>query len=177
MAAGIASAEQLTAFALARKGDRYIGEQSRDKVVGLHSERSVGGLEPEVWRVIYFDPAAHLKMTEVKFVDGRMEKVARPLEFWKDFGHQNIVFDTNQWRIDSDRALDIARSQPLLKGARLVASELTLEHGVEGPVWKVRFWAARRDNPQSQPDIGCVFVSAQDGNVVRADLHVDSSID
>ena len=45
-AAPRALAKDKTAFELIREGDRYIGEQSRDKVVQIRSERSAGSLTP-----------------------------------------------------------------------------------------------------------------------------------
>ncbi|MGA3283849.1 MAG: hypothetical protein ABSD57_05250 [Verrucomicrobiota bacterium] len=65
----------------------------------------------------------------------------------------------------------IAISQPLLKDLTLKASKLTLEHGDEGPVWKVQLWAAKLKKPEAQADIGVVVLSATDGSVIKSDLH------
>ena len=43
----------------------------------------------------------------------------------------------------------------------------------EMPVWKVRIWAAKLRNPNKDVDIGEVFIAAEDGKVVRNDLHID----
>src|SRR6185369_9117193 len=61
-----------SAFQLAKEGNRYIGEQAKDKVVQIRSERSKGGVVPSVWYVVYFDNTAALKATEVKFGNGKM---------------------------------------------------------------------------------------------------------
>src|SRR4051812_34265720 len=68
-----------SAFQLVQEGNRYIGDQARDKVVQIRSERSVGGLTPSVWYVVYYDYTAALKATEVKFANGKMLDVKRPL--------------------------------------------------------------------------------------------------
>ena len=38
------------------------------------------------------------------------------------------------------------------------------------PVWKVKLWAAKLKNPNSQADIGQIYVSAEDGKVVKTDV-------
>src|SRR5262249_55248706 len=68
----IASANEMTAFELISEGNRYVGEQAKDKVVQIRSEKSIGGLTPNIWFVVYYDPTANLKATEVKFGAGKM---------------------------------------------------------------------------------------------------------
>jgi hypothetical protein len=45
--------------------------------------------------------------------------------------------------VDSDKAHEIATSQPLLKNLTLKATQLWLEHGDLGPQWRVKIWAAK----------------------------------
>ena len=44
----------------------------------------------------------------------------------------------------------------------------------DGPVWKVKLWAAKLKNPMHDADIGDVLISAKDGKVVRSNLHINS---
>jgi hypothetical protein len=83
------------------------------------------------------------------------------------------VLDRAKLKVDSDKALKLAVSEPLLKSLKLKASQLWLQHSDEGPVWRVRLWAARLKNP-GDADIGEVFISANDGNVVRTHLQINS---
>src|SRR2546426_160013 len=69
-----------SAFKLVEEGNRYVGEQAKDKVVQIRSERSSQGvLTPSVWYVVYYDSTAALKAAEVKFSNGKMVDVKRPL--------------------------------------------------------------------------------------------------
>src|SRR6476469_2820568 len=74
-----ARADEPTAFALVKEGDRYVGEQSRDKVVEIHSDKSVGTVVPNIWYIVDYDPTATFKAVEVKFAAGKMIDVKRPL--------------------------------------------------------------------------------------------------
>src|SRR5689334_1272576 len=65
-------AAEPTALQLAKEGNRYIGEQSKDKVVQIRSEKSIGSLVPNIWFVVYYDPTATFKAVEVKFGGGKM---------------------------------------------------------------------------------------------------------
>jgi hypothetical protein len=71
--------------------------------------------------------------------------------------------------------LDIAQSQPLLKGLTLRASKMTLENSDNGPVWKVELWAAKLHDSTRDANIGTVRVSAEDGSVVKSDLDPSSA--
>ncbi|HZV35459.1 MAG TPA: hypothetical protein VFB72_12875, partial [Verrucomicrobiae bacterium] len=59
------SAGELTAFQLVKEGNRYVGEDVKNQVVEIRSEKSVGSLTPNIWYVTYFDPDATFKATEV----------------------------------------------------------------------------------------------------------------
>src|SRR5205807_4621945 len=75
----VALARDPTAFDLIKEGNRYVGEQSKDKIVQIRSEKSVGSLTPNIWYVVFYDPTATLKAVEVKFGAGKMLDVKRPL--------------------------------------------------------------------------------------------------
>jgi hypothetical protein len=169
--AGHAAAGDLTAFELMKAGNRYVGFESKDKVLQIHSEKSEGSLTPNVWRVVYYDPSAGSKMVEVKFEGGKEMDVSHPARPFLMSAHEHDVLNKSMLNVDSDKALRIVKSQPLLKNLKLKASQLTLDHSKEGPVWKIQLWAAKLNNPYKEADIGIIVLSANDGSVVKSDLH------
>jgi hypothetical protein len=181
LAAGIAflacsmavQAEGPTAFSLAKEGNRYIGEQAKDKIVQIRSEKSVGSLVPNVWFVVYYDPTATLKAVEVKFADGRMIDVKRPMRLIEPITGDDKVLDHDKLRIDSDKAIAIAVKDPALDRLTLRATKVWLQRGDEGSVWKIRFWADKFRNPGEDADIDDIYVSATDGKIVKYDVHPD----
>src|SRR5215468_1226146 len=74
-----ARAAEPTAFDLIKEANRYVGEQSKDKVVQIRSEKSVGSLTPNIWYIVLYDSTATLKAQEVKFGAGKMISVKRPM--------------------------------------------------------------------------------------------------
>jgi hypothetical protein len=169
-----ARAGDLTAFQLIKEGDHFVGDQSKGKVVQIRSEKSVASLTPEIWYVVYYDPDATLKAVEVKFGAGQKMKVTHPLRLLEPVTGEDKVLDRSKLTVDSNRALEIAKSQPLLSNLALRASQLWLLHGDLGPVWKVKFWASKLQHPNDYADIGVVFISAADGSIVKTDLHPNS---
>jgi hypothetical protein len=177
----VAHAEDLSAFQLITEGNRYVGEQSRDKVVQIRSERSTSGLTPNVWFVVFYDPTAALKAAEVKFVGGKMVDVSRPLRLLEPISGADQPLDRTKLKVDSNKALQIVQDDSTLKNVKLYATQLKLERVGEGvlglsntgePVWKVKLWAKKVGGP-SDKDIGEIWISANDGKVVKNDLHVD----
>ena len=94
--AGAALANELTAFDLVKEGDRYIGEQSKDKVVQIRSERSAGTLTPNIWYVVYYDPDASLKAVEVKFGAGQKMDVSHPFRLLEPITGAEKVLDSSK---------------------------------------------------------------------------------
>ena len=172
--AGRAWAGEPTAFDLLKEDNRYVGEQCKDKVVQIRSEKSVGTLTPNIWFIVYYDPDATFKATEVKFGAGQKLKVTRPLRVLKPVTGGDKIIDSSKLKVDSDKAIQIAGAEPLLKSLTLKATQLWLQRSHDGPVWKVRLWAAKLKNPRHMADIGDVFVSTESGKVVRSDLHINS---
>ncbi len=167
----VAGAGDPTAFELAKMGNDYVGIQSKDKLVQIRSEKSVGSLTPNIWYVVYYDPDATFKAVEVKFGGGQKMNVSRPLRVLEMANDKHMVLDKDKLKVDSDRALKIATSQPFLHNLTLRASRLILAHSDEGLVWKVQLWAAKLKDPNDDADIGVVILSATDGSVVKTDLH------
>lgn len=163
-----------TAFDLIKEGDRYVGEQAKGKVVQIRSEKSVGELMPSIWYVVYYDPTASMKAVEVKFGKGKMMDVKRPFRLLEPITGDDKVLDSKKFKVDSDEALKAAAKEPLLEKLTLKASQMWLQRGETGePVWKIRLWAAKLNEPNKQVDIGEVFVSAEDGKTVKTDLHIN----
>jgi hypothetical protein len=178
---GSVSAAEPTAFELIKEGNRYIGEQSKDKVVQIRSEKSVASKVPNVWFVVFYDPTATLKATEVKFGAGKMLSVKRPMRLLEIAG-SDLPLDRDKLKIDSDAAIKTALSEPLLNNIEVTATQLKLERVSQGVLgvdstgeaaWKLRLWAAKIRNPRRDANIGEVWVSAADGKVIKTDLHLN----
>lgn len=167
-----AFATEATALQLIKEGNRFIGEQSRNKVLEVNSERSVGGLVPNIWHVAYFDPDTRFKVVEVKFGAGAKLDVKRPMRVFER-GAEERVLDVAALKVDSDRAISLATADPLLEKLTLKATQLWLEKREAQPVWKVRLWAAKLAKPDKLADVGDVYISATDGKVVKTDLHIN----
>ncbi|HEX9045880.1 MAG TPA: hypothetical protein VF988_02540 [Verrucomicrobiae bacterium] len=160
-----------TALQLVAKGNDYVGVQSKDRVVMIMSEKSAGTLTPAIWHIVYFDPDAPFKTVDVKFGGGEEMQVAHPVHPFQVPAKDLAVLDRSKIQVDSDRALEIATGQPLLRPFTLRAAKLTLEHNESGLVWKVQLWAAKLRDPNKEADVGTVTLSATDGTVLKADLH------
>jgi len=163
-------ATNLTAFALVKEGDHFIAPQAKDKITQIHSEKSVGSLVPDVWYVDYYDSTTAFKVTEVKFVGSKVTEIKQPKHLLDAFNGTKLL----EWRklkIDSDRALAIALKQPLLKTTELKAAQLWLERTVVGSSWRIRFWTERLGRPGQTVDIGELYVSSKNGEVLKNALH------
>lgn len=171
-----ATAEEMTAFDLIAEGNRYVGEQSKDRVVQVRSDKSIGSLTPNIWHVVYHDPDATLKAIEVKFGAGKKLDVTRPIRLLEPITKGDEPLTKDQLKIDSDKAIEIASREPLLEKLTLKAARLVLERRSNDdstPVWKVRLWAAKLKNPNDSVDVGEVVLSADDGKVLKSDLKPD----
>lgn len=167
-----ARAGELTAYQLIKEGNRYVGEEAKDQVVQIRSDKSIGTMTPVVWYIVYYDPDASLKATEVKFGAGKKLDVKRPFRLIERASAEKKL-DRKKMNVDSDKALSTATADPLLQNLKLTASQMWLDRSEDGPVWRIRLWAAKLKNPNDDANIGEVFVSADDGKVVRRDLHID----
>jgi len=175
-------AADMTAFDLLKEANRYVGEQAKDKVVQIRSEKSIGSLTPNIWYVVLYDPTATLKAQEVKFGAGKMLEVKRPFRLLEPVTGGDAPLDREKLKIDSDKAAKTALKEEMLTNLKITALSLKLERvcegvlGVTGPgqgVWKVRLWAAKLRDPSRDADIGEIWVSAFDGKVIKNDLHIN----
>jgi len=177
-----ASAGEATAFELIKEANRYVGEQAKDKVVQVRSEKSIGTLSPNIWFVVLYDPTATMKAQEVKFGAGKMLEVKRPFRLFEPAYGGDKQMDRDKLKIDSDAAIKTAIEEPLLKNLKILATQHKLEQSNDSAldtgntgqgIWKVRLWAQKLRDPSRDADIGEVWVSALDGKVVKSDLHID----
>jgi hypothetical protein len=178
----LARAGEATAFDLIKEGNRYVGEQAKDKVVQIRSEKSIGSVTPNIWIVVFYDPTATLKATEVKFGAGKMMDVKRPLRLLEPVTGGDAPLDRDKLKVDSDAAIKTALKEPLLQNIKITATQLTLERVGEGVLgisgtgqgmWKVKLWAAKLREPSRDANIGEVWISAADGKALKSDLHIN----
>jgi hypothetical protein len=170
---GSEGTSELTAFQLVKEGNRYIGEQAKDKVVQIRSEKSIGSTVPNIWRVVYYDPTATFKSVEVKFGAGRMLDVKRPFRVLEPITRRDQPLETAKLHIDSDKAIQIALNEPLLERLTVKATAAELQRGETGlPAWKIRVWAAKLRRPEQDVNIGEVILSAEDGQVLKNNLRI-----
>jgi hypothetical protein len=168
-----ARAAEPTAFELIKEGNRHVGEDSKDKVVQIRSEKSIGGLMPSTWWIVFFDRDARMKATEVRFDGGKKTDVQRPFRLFERAGNYRNVLDRSKLKIDSDEALKVAQHDGLLDKVKLTNSKMVLERWEDLTVWKVTFWAEKARDASRTVDVGQVFVDATDGKVVHRDLHIN----
>jgi hypothetical protein len=162
-----------TAFELIKMGNEYVGKEAKDRVVQIRSDKSVGTLTPNIWYVVYYDPDATAKAVEVKFAAGNKVAVKRPARVLEFFSG-NREMEKTKLKIDSDKALATATKDPLLKNLTLHSTQMWLQIDRDyGIVWKVRLWAAKLRRPADSAEIGDIYISADEGKVVRNDLHPD----
>ena len=172
---GAGRAAEATAFELIKEGNRFVGEEAKDKVVQIRSEKSVAGLTPNTWFVVYYDVDARMKATEVKFGGGKKLDVQRPFRLFEraDGNYKNIL-DRAKLKIDSDEAIKIAQKESMLEKVKLTNTRLTLQKSDEGaPVWEILLWAEKLRDSTKTTDIGKIWINAEDGKVVRTDLHLN----
>ena len=177
MAARIGAAAEATAYELIKEGKRHVGEEAKDRVVQIRSEKSIGSLSPNIRYIVYYDPDATAKATEVKFGAGKKLAVKRPARILEPFMGTHRPLTRDKMKLDSDKAIEIAIKEPLLSNLKLKATQLWLERepwsAEDLPVWRVRLWAAKLKHPDEDADIGELFISAEDGKVLKSDLHIN----
>lgn len=181
MACGILTASVMdrSAFDLIKEGNKYVIEQSRDKVVQIRSEKSKHGTTPTTWYVTYFDKVRDTDVktyrvatgTELKFTAGNLVSVHRDLQLLETSDEHYAEMDMSMLTVDSNEALDVALKEPILTGLKVMSSDMVLEQGPEGyPVWKVSIWAARKD-AKVDVKVGEIWVSSVDGKVCKMTIN------
>jgi hypothetical protein len=166
-------ADDVTAYNLIKEANRYVGEGVKDKVVAIRSEKSISGLTPEIWYVDFDDEDATFKIAEVKFEGGKKASVRRPTRPLELTALNSEIMDRKKLNVDSDKAQGTATGDSALSGVKLKATQFWLQTKDEGPTWKIRLWAQKPDHPDQDADIGDIYISADDGKVIRRDLHLE----
>jgi hypothetical protein len=141
--------------------------------VQIRSEKSVAGLTPNIWYVVFYDKDATFKTAEVKFGAGKKLDVKHPMRAPMGYINDKNILDQKILKVDSDKAIKTATAEPLLDKLTIRATQLWLENVDNAPTWRVRLWAQKLRHPNDDADIGEVFVNANDGKVVKSDLHIN----
>jgi hypothetical protein len=119
------------------------------------------------------------KLVEFKFGAGEKMEVKRPIRLLEQTAKTAEPLSPEKLKVDSNKALEIAKKEPLSGKLTLKPSRLVLERRGRDdatPVWKIQLWAAKLKNPNDNTDIGEVIISAEEGTVLKSDLkpaHVD----
>ena len=166
-------ADEATALSLIKEANDYVGKDVRDQVVQIRSEKSVATLIPNIWYIVYYDKDATFKTAEVKFGAGKKMDVKHPMRQPFAYINDKNVLDPKVLKIDSDKAIKIATAEPLLDKLTIHATQLWLERVDNVATWRVRLWAAKLHHPTDDANIGDVSISAEDGKVLKSDLHID----
>lgn len=166
-------AREPQALELIKPANEYVGKNARDQVTQIRSEKSVAGVTPNIWYIIYYDKDATFKTAEVKFGAGQELQVKHPLRQPFAYIHDKNLLNQKAIKIDSDQAIKIAMAEPLLGKLTIRATQLWLENVDGVPTWRVRLWAQKLRHPNDDADIGEVSLSAEDGKVLKSDLHID----
>jgi len=165
--------DEPTALSLIKDANEYVGKDVKDKVVGIRSEKSVASLTPNIWYVVYYDHDATFKTTEVKYGAGKKLDLKHPMRSPFAYVNDKNLLDQKAIKIDSDKAIKIATAEPLLSKLTIRATQLWLENVDNVPTWRVRLWAQKLRHPNDDANIGDVSLSAEDGKVLKSDLHID----
>jgi hypothetical protein len=166
-------AGEATGLSLIKDANEYVGKDVRDLVVQIRSEKSVASIEPNIWYVVFYDKDATFKTAEVKFGAGKKLDVKHPVRQPFAYINDKNVLDQKVIKIDSDKAIKIATAEPLLNKLTIRATQLWLEKVDNVPTWRVRLWAQKLRHPNDDANIGDVSISADDGKVLKSDLHID----
>jgi hypothetical protein len=163
-----------TALKLIKDANDYVGKDVRDQVVEIRSDKSVASTTPTIWYVVFYDKDATFKTAEVKFGAGKKMEVKHPMRS-SPFAYINDknFLDQKATKIDSDQAIKTALADPLLSKLTIRATQLWLDRVDNIDTWRVRIWAQKLHKPNDDANIGEVTLSADDGKVIKSDLHID----
>jgi hypothetical protein len=168
-----AAATEGSALSLIKEANEYVGKDVRDQVVQIRSEKSVASLTPNIWYVVFYDKDATFKTAEVKFAAGKKQEVKHPMRQPLAYMNDKNILDQKTLKIDSDKAIKIATAEPLLEKLTIRSTQLWLERVDNVQTWRVRLWAQKLHRPNDDANIGDVSISAEDGKVLKTDLHID----
>jgi hypothetical protein len=167
------AADEPTALSLIKDANEYVGKDVKDKVIGIRSDKSVASVTPNIWYIVFYDHDATFKTTEVKYGAGKKLDLKHPIRQPFAYINDKNLLDQKAIKIDSDKAIKIAVAEPLLDKLTIRATQLWLENVDGVPTWKVQLWAQKLRHPNDDANVGDVSLSAEDGKVLKSDLHID----
>jgi hypothetical protein len=169
----MAEAKEPTAYDLIKEGNRYVGEQAKNKIVAIRSEKSVNDIVPSVWTVVFYDSGTTAKATAVKFGSGKMMSVGQPVRVWAAMSGKSHELDSAKLKVDSDKALKTALKEPVLERVKVVASEMVLELYQKEPAWRVSLFAEKLKDSSKDARLGEVIISTETGDVIKNELKIN----
>jgi hypothetical protein len=124
---------------------RRLRPEVRAKLLGISSARTGPNLVPEAWRFVFFDPGTRGScriVTVAARASSEHPAVVEAFSFARvENAAQMNVIPQGKLLVDSDKALELARSTAKLKGIR--AAEYHLANPGHGPesFWDIQFFA------------------------------------
>ena len=111
------------------------------------------------------------------FADSR----ARTIEDCSEIGGRYLArvpsfqIDRSKLKIDSNKVIETAVKEPILANLTITNTQLWLDRAGrddDSPVWKIRLWAAKVRKPSDTVEIGDLYISAEDGKVIKNNLKI-----
>jgi serine/threonine protein kinase len=172
------ASKNFTALQLVQLGNHYVGENARDQVIAIISDKSIGDFTPKSWRVIYRNPQAAFNATEVQFTDDKMTRVREPNRFLQIFSPgSNKTFDFSKVKLDSDDALKIVMALPEVRAASVIAAQMELERGYGGlPVWTVNLFGESDSKLADEKNLGTIQLLAESGKILKNTLPAKNTL-
>lgn len=158
-----------TAFQAKSAAAQIVKKEARNNLIEIYSPRS--GTDTEFqWRVSFWDPDLE-KVIVVLVRDGRAVDISNDYEgsfldkfSEREFSGQDVI-DPIYLQIDSDRALEIALQDEIIKSQPIDAVEFRLEkdHPTVLPVWRIKFFSHDSETEQQTAEIN---ISADSGEIL-----------
>jgi|SRR5580658_9143612 hypothetical protein len=147
----------LTALAALKIAQRRLRPEVRTKLLSVTSPRTGVNLAPEAWRFVFFDQGTSGNCRIVTVAAKTSSEHPDTVEAFSSIRSENVsrlqVIPQNKLLINSNQALDRARSASKLKGVR--SAEYRLLHPAHGAesFWELHFFA-ENDEPVARFRIG-----------------------
>ena len=167
------AAAGMTVLQLMRKAERQVTALGRANVLRIESEREQNSLFPPRWVFYFYDPSATFKCKRVTLDYGRVTSVdVQSRWFLLDFDPQQVIH-SRQLRVDSDRALELARDLPPLQGVAIGSTEFALrrtDRRDNSGYWEIKIWQQLASGRERYA--GWVRLSASSGQIYDSNLSV-----
>ncbi len=140
----------LTALRALKIAQRRLRPEVRSKLLGVSSARTDGSLKPEAWRFVFMDPETVGNCRVVTVAAKTSSEHPDTVEAFNSFKPKNSasspVISQNKLLIDSDHALEKARTFSKLKDISSVEYQLTQGGDGQEPVWNVAFFTGTEES-------------------------------